>query len=337
MSLILFFHAFFPQSAGILEIPRILAPDGAIDISLGGQCIFSLIGQDYLSSSNDIIKASFHPMSNVHVVVLMRGSLLLMDISHPNNNDTQFYPLGINNHFTSYCFGPSVDWMKFTIFLLSNKKSEKAEIFYLCPIIPKGISVPKDCVRDLWAWIDERIIFEENNNDEVDDDLGNQNEEYLENARQYITAAFGPRNELEKEENNFGGGYYRNKSYIIAGEYYTVHNSSLYIEIEALMSSIPSLQGPLYTKNTRKISNEYDNREKTEYERKNTPTDICVPNIRGASGAPILVVSYNNGDIDFFVIGNEVQIKSRKERENFDLRTNGFDSKDFCFCFFVAF
>ena len=299
-----------------MEIPRILAPDGAIDVSSRGQCIFSLIGQDYLSSSNDIIKASFHPMSNVHVVVLMKRSLLLMDISHPSNNDTQFYPLGINNHFISYCFGPSVDWMKFSIFLLSNKKSEEAEIFYLCPVIPKGVSVPKDCVRDLWAWIDEQIVFEDNDDDEVDDNINNQNEEYLENARQYVTAAFGPRDELEKEENNLGGGgNHRDKSYITAGEYYTVHRSSLYIEIEALLSSVPSLQGPLYTRNENKMNRDYKIDKRNEFEeeqyRKNIPSDICIPKIRGESGAPILVVSYDNGDIDFFIVGNEVRINKR--------------------------
>ena len=298
-----------------MEIPRTLAPDGAIDVSAKGQCIFSLIGQDYLSSSNDITKASFHPMSNVHVVILMKGSLLLIDITYPNNNETQYYPLGINNHFISYCFGPSIDWMKFTIFLLSNKKSDKAEVFCLCPVIPKGISVPKNSVRDLWAWIDEQIIFQNNNDDDDNEDRGrndnnnDENEGYLKSVRQYVTAAFGPRKELEKEENIAGRGEMKsNKSYVTAGEYYTVNNNSLYIEMEELLYSAPNLQGPFYTKKDNNMNNKSKNYNKIEEQQnqKNVPTDICVPKIREESGAPVLVISYDNGDVDFFIIGNEV-------------------------------
>jgi hypothetical protein len=67
--------------------------------------------------------------------------------------DTQFFPLGIEANFVSYTFGSDLDWMKFSILLLSDKKSENVSVYCLCPVIPKGLLVGKNCVRDLWAWI----------------------------------------------------------------------------------------------------------------------------------------------------------------------------------------
>ena len=297
----------------MLEIPRALAPDGAIDASARGECSFHLIGQDYLSG-NSVIKASFHPMSNTHVVVLIKGSLLLIDISTPNG-ETQFIPLGVSHHFVSFCFGPSIDWMMFTIFLISNKKSEKAEIYCLCPVIPKDVLVPKNSVRDLWAWIDEQVMFRDDRGDR-DDGTGMNSELNVQNVKQYVTTAFGPRNLLEKDEINSSSS----NSYVRAGEY--MNSGGLRIEMEGLLSAVPSLQGPfLMADQERKQSvrkhekydkyDNYDGNDGNEKDNKNavkasrSPTDICVPVVRG-EGAPLLVVSYDNGDVDFFIVGSEV-------------------------------
>jgi hypothetical protein len=249
--------------------------------------MFYLIGQDYMSSSSRIIKASFHPMGSSHVVILMNGSLILIDISNPNG-DTEFYPLGIKDHFVSYCFGPSIDWMKFSIFLLSDKKSDKAEVFCLCPVIPKDISVPKSSVRDLWAWIDEQVVFREEHN--------TSGEVYLERVRQYLTAAFGPRNILEKED-KIGK----------SASSFVLSRGSLYTETEALLFAAPSLQGPFSIaecgtenkNNWEVIPNKNDEKVKRK------ACDICTPRTRG-EGAPLIAVSFDNGDVDFLVLGCEV-------------------------------
>jgi hypothetical protein len=46
--------------------------------------------------------------------------------------------LGIEANFVSYCFGSDIDWMKFSILLLSDKKSENVSVYCLCPVIPRG-------------------------------------------------------------------------------------------------------------------------------------------------------------------------------------------------------
>lgn len=240
-----------------------------------------------MSSSSSIVKASFHPMGSSHVVILTNGSLLLIDISNPNG-DTEYYPLGIKDHFVSYCFGPSIDWMKFSIFLLSDKKWDKAEVFCLCPVIPKDISVPKSSVRDLWAWIDEQVVLREERN--------SSGGFYLERVRQYVTAAFGPRSLLEKED-----------SIGKAASSYVLSRGSSYAESEALLFAAPSLQGPFTISecggenksNWEILSNKNDEKARRK------ACDICTPRTRG-EGAPLIVVSFDNGDVDFLVMGCEV-------------------------------
>lgn len=259
------------------------------------KCMFSLIGEDYLVSQS-IIKASFHPMSSTHVVLLIKGSLLLIDISSASG-DTQYYSLGIKDHFVSYCFGPSIDWMKFSVFLVSDKKSESAEVFCLCPVIPREILVPKSSIRDLWAWVDEQVIFQEEQN--------SSGKLYLSHTKQYLQAAFGPREAVEGDD---GKGRNPLSSFVRVGEY-ALNSGSMYVELDGLLTEPPSLQGPFSMSGNRRDSEL--NKQTVSLSSgnqkglKRTACDICTPCIRG-EGAPLMAVTYDNGDVDLLLIRGEV-------------------------------
>ena len=266
------------------------------------------MGGEYVSGENDdssgnIIKASFHPMSSSHVVMLIKRYFLLIDISN-SNGDVQVFPLGVKDNFVSYCFGPSIDWMKFSIFLLSDRKCENAEVFCLCPVIPKDIPILKSSVRDLWAWVDEQYVFQ--------DDQKSSGGNYFDRVGQYITAAFGPRNLLEKEND---GRKISPSSFIRVGEYAS-NSGNLYIEMEGVFSATPDLQGPFFMtencseKNLELVPNSPENipqniPQKQKQKVKRIATDIATPITRG-EGAPVLAISFDNGDVDLLIIRSEV-------------------------------
>lgn len=258
------------------------------------KCLFSLIGEDYLVSTS-IIKASFHPMSSNHVVLLIKGSLLLIDVSS-FSGDTQYFSLGIKDRFVSYCFGPSIDWMKFSIFLVSDKKSESAEVFCLCPVIPREILVPKSSIRDLWAWVDEQVVFQEEQN--------SCGEHYLSRTKQYLQAAFGPRKSVEGDDDK---GKNPLSSFVRVGEY-ALNSGSMYVELDGILSAPPSLQGP-FCMAVNRAENEQNSlavsRSSSHHKLTRTACDISTPRIRG-EGAPLIAVTYDNGDVDFMLIRGEV-------------------------------
>ena len=176
------------EAAGIIDIPRKLAPEGPLNVTgmhSDCQCKFIPIGQEYLTESGALIHASFHNLSAMHVVLLVKGALLLIDIGS-ETMDTRFFPVGVDHKFTSFCFGPSLDWMKFAVFLLTERKG-RTEIFALCPVVPNGAIVPRVAVADLWAWVDEQEEFT---------DVA-----YIKMVREYVTAAFGPRADMEPRDN----------------------------------------------------------------------------------------------------------------------------------------
>lgn len=245
-------------------------------------------------------------MSSGHVVMLVKRYLLLIDISN-SNGDVQVFPLGVKDNFVSYCFGPSIDWMKFSIFLLSDRKCENAEVFCLCPLIPRDIPILKSSVRDLWAWVDEQYVFQ--------DDQKSSGDNYLGRVGQYITAAFGPRNLVEKEND---GRKISPSSFIRVGEYAS-NCGNLYIEMEGVLSATPDLQGPFYMTENTSENNADRNVELVLNSPENTPqkqnqkvkrvaTDIATPVTRG-EGAPLLAISFDNGDVDLLVIRSEVTLQ----------------------------
>ena len=228
------------DAAGIIDIPRKLAPEGPLNVAMHGdcQCKYIPIGQEYLTESGALIHASFHNLSAMHVVLLVKGALLLIDIGS-ETMDTRFFPVGVDRKFTSFCFGPNLDWMKFGVFLLSDRKG-RTEVYALCPIIPNGAIVPRVAVADLWAWVDEQEEFT---------DVA-----YIKMVRDYVTAAFGPRGEMEPRDNELmmsgGAGTTRPYEYTLSNAPYqhTLNTPYQYtLSIHLTYPTIHSLIHPINT------------------------------------------------------------------------------------------
>lgn len=121
-----------------------------------------------------LVSAAFHPLSK-HVIVLLYETrhLILWNLRDLTNGQ-QHYSLPSNLSFRSFSFGPPSEWLRFTVFLLTATGS----VLGLCPVIPKGILLPKAAIAPLWAWL-------------ADNESQEELEDYASLAREQMTAAFG--------------------------------------------------------------------------------------------------------------------------------------------------
>jgi hypothetical protein len=88
-----------------------------------------------------IVKVDFHPFSPHHVIVLFKtGGLLIIDLIQISYHKI---PISLQHSFVSFTFGPHIDWMAISIFLLKSN----GEIFVVCPVMPKGAILPYENVR----------------------------------------------------------------------------------------------------------------------------------------------------------------------------------------------
>jgi len=94
-----------------------------------------------------IVKICFHPMNEFAVVVLFETeSLCIYDL---RTLGKQHYSLPTGVSFSSYCFGPDIEWLRFSIFLTSINDG----IYEVCPVIPFGTILTKDVVSELSQWV----------------------------------------------------------------------------------------------------------------------------------------------------------------------------------------
>jgi len=94
-----------------------------------------------------IAKVSFHPLNDYSLVVLFEMELLcVFDL---RTREKQQYSLPVDISFTSFCFGPDIEWLRFTVFLTSTN----SQIFAVCPVIPCGTILPAPIVDELFDWV----------------------------------------------------------------------------------------------------------------------------------------------------------------------------------------
>jgi len=76
---------------------------------------------------NPILKVAFHPWSINHIIILQekangqRQSLFVMDTMTLETVDIVLENYKKDNHFVSFCFGPSLDFLAVTILLTTSK------------------------------------------------------------------------------------------------------------------------------------------------------------------------------------------------------------------------
>lgn len=241
-------------------------PLSAEEEDAGAACQFVML---YKSQGHreDIAKAMWHPLSDKHVVVLLRTNKLLMfDVVEGTESE---YLLDPSKTYSSFCFGPSLDWMSLSVFLLDSG----ADITCLCPLLPTGAVVPTDTIRDLHEWLSDSLVEKTSRS-------------YRRLVDEYLRAAFGgddegggPRQQLRR------AGLFRGRP---LGEQHAPLHESFYRQ--------PLLQGPLAVEGRLKKRGRSGSTA--------LPCDICAPSTAGEEAAlAVLLVSWSDGVVEQFVLG----------------------------------
>jgi hypothetical protein len=219
-----------------------------------------------------VVKATFHPLNN-HIIVILQenGPLQLVDIVETDNH-VQIFPINEGCLFSSFCFGPEIDWMSLSVILLEKQGG----IFALCPVLPKGSKLSKQIVIDMYDWLEEkqsiadRVIQKKQNKKYLDDAFGNSNS---------------------------------NDGYIFAGD-----SGNDYYLPTRIFSQKPRLQGPfaidcLPTHRKKNLLGHYKTKKKEDNEI--LATDICTPyNSSDTNNCPVICISYSTGELDYLIFGD---------------------------------
>lgn len=232
-------------------------------------------------TDGNVVKATFHPLNN-HIIVILqeKGPLQLVDIVETDNH-VQIFPINEGCLFSSFCFGPKIDWMSLSVILLEKQGG----IFALCPVLPKGSKVSKQIVEDMHQWLDEKGDLNSGQNQ------NNQSKNYLYVGKKYLEDAF---------ENNHG-----NDEYLFAGD----SINDLYSPTR-IFSQKPRLQGPFEINCLPAHRKKFlsSSRYKVKKENSNeqvVATDICTPyNSSNSNSCPVICVSYSTGELDYLIFGD---------------------------------
>ena len=195
---------------------------------------------------NPILKVAFHPWSINHIIILQekangqRQSLFVMDTMTLETVDIVLENYKKDNHFVSFCFGPSLDFLAVTILLTTSK----GNVYALCPVLPSGSFIPRSNVHDMKSWVDE-VISRNSPQDSF-------SKRYTKTCKKYMKEAFPVDSS--------------NDTNVIVGGANNV-DVTTYIADESMLAVRPTLQGPFSVTNSNAgRSNDRD------------ATDICIPN-----------------------------------------------------------
>lgn len=174
---------------GIIELPLSLVEAGS-GVFETNDCrcsfieVFNCESETGEFGSYTIAKACFHPIcSHCLVILFQKGTIRLIDL---RNMETQIISLSVDRQFSSFCFGPNMDWLKFSLFILTSN----GEIFVLCPIIPSGTIVSVTVLEDLWSYLDELVEDKDSRGNSERDNLLNK---YVDITCSYLLDTFGSR------------------------------------------------------------------------------------------------------------------------------------------------
>ena len=297
----------------VITIPKKLRQDGMISIPTDSSeeisaeycCHFQLLAQDYLNQTSNnidfnprIVKATFHNLSPLHIVILRdQGSLLVTDIVQ---DITQNFNIPIQLKLTSFTFGPEdIDWLRYTIFLLTTE----GEVYALCPVIPLGITVSSNSIEELWNWFEDQ--YNQNNYSNL----------YYKQINNYLKTVFGlpelslTLNSLTIEQNDYNNDSpekYSNSD--LKNEFIHIGESSMFSPVsnhnvnnynsilKALMQPI-SVQGPLIIEKNQQKSN-----------KKRIATDITTLIASEGTEAPVISIVYSNGDVEIGIITGDDEV-----------------------------
>lgn len=296
---------------GIVELPQSLSSSGG-DLrsdEVETNCIFtSLWDANEEGVPNLVAKASFHNSCAHCVVILMRKDIIrLVDL---RSLQSEVIPLSSNRRFSSFAFGPAIDWMKFTLVLLTGG----GDVYYLCPVIPKGTVLSLAAVEELWFWADQ---FQTSSRGYSP---------YQGTVYSYLFGLFGPRPVVADEVSG------RN-TFLRAGEAsLSSHTEEGLLGAEsdyqsALSNYTPALRGPIAVRRDAAVSELHeggelglgrrmfgegksstDDTDGTSGASRRGATDIAtLGTVSGvafdsAPAAPVVAIIYGTGEVEIFLL-----------------------------------
>lgn len=261
----------------------------------GGPCAYTNIWNIVTVADGPtypVVKAAFHPLCSHYVVLLHeQGGLRLFDLRSLTD---ELITVPVGRGFRSFAFGPSMEWLRFSILLLAND----GHIYAVCPVVPSGTVVTTSTVAELWGWADQ-LSYENRSPSRTTED-------YVTNLYDYLLNVFGPRPAPDEEH----GG----PKFIRAGEYSApawsgdpASNGGVGSDgIHTPANYLPMLIGPIHVQRSPSaLPEETDEEPSAEGKHDSTSTrlngaaacDIAVPTA-AAGGAPVLLVSYTNGSVE---------------------------------------
>lgn len=290
---------------GVIELPQsILDNDAHDDVRCIFTHLFSVDDDVDDRAAYPVAKAAFHALCPHCVVVLHQKEVLrVIDI---RTMDAHTMSIPSNRSFASFTFGPSIDWMKFAILLLSTN----GDVYFVSPIVPAGTVLSLSSVDDLWSWVDQ--VGEENDNE----DRGVAN--YLTTVENYLVDLFGPRPTLSPSDRN-------SNTYIRAGDNQEasfgaeLFRPSGAVASQGLSNYVPMVRGPLRVQRPVQDSEGPEHEENAYAEGKSggngrfsnrIANDICTPGaqhgiaagLNQSAVAPVLAVSYCSGEVELLVL-----------------------------------
>ena len=303
---------------GIIEL-NYISKDG---YNLLGDNNFNIIYKT-TNQNEKIVDVKFHPYDSYTICILLeKGCFIVMNIL---TKQCQYIPLSYEYEFNSFCYGPMVDWLYCSIFMINKK----GEVFVLCPVTPSpsgtgtgtsdsAVLVSEEVIEDMYLWLEElrlasnSVLYsggEEEGSGEGVVTTSDEIKEYISIAKTYLlsnfkaTASASSANGDDDGDDNeqfttslLPSGYIpttpSTNSYSLnhphttgSGFSGTRHQSSV---------RIPSLQGPFKKVATSELSSTNQHR---------VATDITVPYTNNTTSAvPIVIIAYDNGDIESYFL-----------------------------------
>lgn len=232
----------------------------------------------------NIVKITFHPCSNCHIMVLYhRGPLILYDLI---SDVKQKINLSKDIVFTSFTFGPSIDWMSVTVFLLTSS----GDVYYVCPIVPNGSILARQTIDEMYDWLHEMRQYASTGDVEELDSYLNKVSIYYDNRIGCVSTAPFTRMSSSLMASNSKIDVSNNK---IDDSF---SNQQQHQGIDGDIINTPILQGPLLVNNTCTKNGSKSN---------TVACDICTQSISKSSNSicpPLIVVSYADESVEFYLL-----------------------------------
>lgn len=284
------------QKVAVIVVPPEFYKQGYLNPQAEGPSPdFKVIYDAATEKKTPVVKASFHPYNQLSVLILLQEDhLIVCDL---RSYEDKRYRLPARNQFVSFCCGPDIDWLRFSVFLSTSK----GEVYVVCPIIPLGTMISLTVLEELWAWTDNQREFWISSRADGKDQ---SRQAYVNLLEAYLRDLFGDIDALLKDAE--GEDKDKDNTFVIAGEGVTMKQHSGF----CIANYNIVVQGPLVVRQGKKRDADGVNAQNTS-----AIVDLCVPFVsprvfsgkatEGPEAAPVIVAVRSTGFVEVLLIESE--------------------------------